>query len=71
MVATLFAFLSLTQRLFGLDQPSFYIINLHLSANYPYHLKMITYDMSFTNIYLNGRSQMLQLTPTLGTVATC
>jgi len=29
-------------------RPTKFVLNLHLSASYPYHLKMITYGISFT-----------------------
>ena len=55
---------SVTQRVFGQDQPNLYVLNLHLFVNCPYHLKITTNDIVHS-IYANESGQMLQLTPTL------
>lgn len=43
-----FAFSLVTQSLFALERPIFKILNFHLFANGPTHLKVLTHDISFT-----------------------
>ncbi len=70
MVATLFAFPLVFQRLFALESHNFNTIKPHQSATHPHCCNMCTYDYITHNLYLNRPNQMLQLTPQMGTVAT-